>query len=148
MVTSLKQATLPLLRYKLGDLVDHIPSECRCGSSYPRVKVNGRVGDTFTIFGSDFHYESLLQSLYRDQNEIGFMQISITRTDRDVLTIVVPEEQRVNEKFLKQSLLREQMELDFLIASRFADLQFMYVDQEYFQSARKMKLVTDQRPTL
>ena len=86
--------------------------------------------------------------MYRDQNEIGFMQISITRTDRDVLTIVVPEEQRVNEKFLKQSLLREQMELDFLIASRFADLQFMYVDQEYFQSARKMKLVTDQRPTL
>ena len=86
--------------------------------------------------------------MYRDQNEIGFMQISITRTDRDVLTIVVPEEQRVNEKFLKQSLLREQMELDFLIASRFADLQFMYVDQEYFQSASKMNLVTDQRPTL
>ena len=147
-VTSLKQATLPLLRYKLGDLVDHIPSECRCGSSYPRVKVNGRVGDTFTIFGSDFHYESLLQSMYRDQNEIGFMQISITRTDRDVLTIVVPEEQRVNEKFLKQSLLKEQMELDFLVASRFVDLQFLYVDQEYFQSARKMKLVTDRRPRL
>ena len=147
-VTSLKQATLPLLRYKLGDLVDHIPGECRCGSSYPRVKVNGRVGDTFTIFGSDFHYESLLQSMYRDQNEIGFMQINITRTDRDVLTIVVPEEQRVNEKFLKQSLLKEQMELDFLVASRFVDLQFLYVDQEYFQSARKMKLVTDRRPRL
>ena len=86
--------------------------------------------------------------MYRDQNEIGFMQINITRTDRDVLTIVVPEEQRVNEKFLKQSLLKEQMELDFLVASRFVDLQFLYVDQEYFQSARKMKLVTDRRPRL
>ena len=86
--------------------------------------------------------------MYRDQNEIGFMQINITRTDRDVLTIVVPEEQRVNEKFLKQSLLKEQMELDFLVASRFVDLQFLYVDQEYFQSARKMILVTDRRPRL
>ena len=76
------------------------------------------------------------------------MQINITHTDRDVLTIVVPEEQRVNEKFLKQSLLKEQMELDFLVASRFVDLQFLYVDQEYFQSARKMKLVTDRRPRL
>ena len=147
-VTSLKQATLPLLRYKLGDVVDPISGECRCGSTYPRVRVSGRVGDTFTIFGSDFHYESLLQSIYRDQSEIGFMQINITRTNRDVLTIIVPEEQRENEKFQKQSLLREQIELDFLVVSRFVDLQFCYVDQEYFQSARKMKLVTDQRPSL
>ena len=46
---------------------------------------------------------------------------------------------------MKDSLLSDQLELEFLVASKLASLRFEYVDESYFTGSRKMKLVDDRR---
>ena len=144
-VTSLVQKTAPLVRYALGDEIVLIPGECPCGLSQPRVDVLGRAGDSFSILGSRLHYHSLLRSVYRRLEEIGYMQVVLTTDAHDVLTVLLPDTMRPHEKRMKDSLLSNQLELEFLITSKLASLRFDYVDESYFTGSRKMKLVDDRR---
>lgn len=146
-VTSLKQRTLPLVRYSLGDEVVVKADQCPCGLDYPRVDVFGRIGDSFSILGSKFQYDSILGSIYKPLSEVGYMQIVLTNSDGETVTVVLPKQVRREEKRLKASLLGEQLELDFMIASKYAHLQFRYVDESFFFASRKMKLVDDRRET-
>jgi phenylacetate-CoA ligase len=144
-VTSLEQKTLPLVRYALGDEVTIKQGECPCDLPYPRVDVLGRAGDVFSILGSKFHYDSILRAVYKPFDEIGYLQILLRNDDRETLTLVLPKEMREFEKRVHTSLLAEQLEIDFLVASKYAVLQFEYVDESHFFGSRKMKLVDDQR---
>lgn len=144
-VTSLVQRTVPLLRYALGDEIVVRKGTCPCGLPYPRVDVIGRAGDGFSILGSQFHYDSLLRSAYSRHDEIGYMQLVLTEAPHDILTVVMPEAMRLHEESIKTSLLSEQLELEFLVSSKLASLEFAYVDEAYFSRSRKMNLVDDQR---
>ena len=144
-VTSLVQKTVPLVRYALGDEIVLLPGECPCRLSYPRVDVLGRAGDSFSVLGSRLHYDSLLRSVYRKFEEIGYMQVVLTTEANDVLTVLLPDDVRPFEKRMKDSLLSDQLELEFLVASKLASLRFEYVDESYFTGSRKMKLVDDRR---
>ena len=145
MVTSLVQKTIPLVRYALGDEIVVLPGECSCGLLHPRVDVLGRAGDSFSILGSKFHYDSLLRSVYRKLDEVGYMQVVLATEAQDVLAVVLPEETRPHEKRMKDSLLSDQLELEFLVTSKLASVRFEYVDESYFTGSRKMKLVDDRR---
>ena len=144
-VTSLLQKTVPLVRYALGDEIVLLPGDCPCGLPHPRVDVLGRAGDSFAILGSTFHYDSFLRSVYRNLDEVGYMQVVLATEAQDVLTVLLPDEMRPNEKRMKDSLLADQLELEFLLTSKLASLRFDYVDESYFTGSRKMKLVDDQR---
>lgn len=144
-VTSLTQKTVPLVRYALGDEIVIIPGPCPCGLPYPRVDVLGRAGDSFSILGSKFHYDSLLRSVYRRLDEVGYMQVALSTEAQDVLTVLLPIDMRDHEKRMKDSLLSNQLELEFLVTSKLASLRFDYVDESYFTGSRKMKLVDDRR---
>ena len=144
-VTSLVQKTVPLVRYALGDEIVLLPGDCPCGLSQPRVDVLGRVGDSFSILGSKFHYDSLLRSVYRKFEEVGYMQVVLTTEAQDVLTVLLPDEMVPHEKRMKDSLLSDQLELEFLVTSKLAFIRFEHVDESYFTGSRKMKLVDDRR---
>ena len=144
-VTSLVQKTVPLVRYALGDEVVLLPGDCSCGLSHPRVDVLGRAGDSFSVLGSKFHYDSLLRSVYRKLDEVGYMQVVLTTEEQDILTVLLPGEMRPHEKCMKDSLLSDQLELEFLVTSKLTSLRFDYVDESYFTGSRKMKLVDDRR---
>ena len=144
-VTSLTQKTVPLIRYALGDEIVLMPGACPCGLPYPRVNVLGRAGDSFSILGSKLHYDSLLRSVYRKLDEVGYMQVALSTEAQDVLTVLLPLEMRDHEKRMKDSLLSEQLELEFLVTSKLASVRFDYVDESYFTGSRKMKLVDDRR---
>ncbi len=144
-VTSLLQKTVPLVRYSLGDEIVLLPGPCPCGLPHPRVDVLGRAGDSFAILGSTFHYDSLLRSVYKKLDEVGYMQVALTTEAQDVLTVLLPAEMRPHEKRMKDSLLSDQLELEFLVTSKLASLRFDYVDESYFTASRKMKLVDDRR---
>ena len=105
----------------------------------------GRAGDSFSVLGSRLHYDSLLRSVYRKFEEIGYMQVVLTTQAHDVLTVLLPDTMRPHEKRMKDSLLSDQLELEFLVASKLASLRFEYVDESYFTGSRKMKLVDDRR---
>ena len=145
LVTSLVQKSVPLVRYALGDEVVLIPGDCPCNLPYPRVDVLGRAGDSFSILGSKFHYDSLLRSIYRRLDEVGYMQVALSTEAQDVLTVLLPFDMRDHEKRMKDSLLSDQLELEFLVTSKLASLRFDYVDESYFTGSRKMKLVDDRR---
>ncbi len=144
-ITSLAQKTAPLVRYALGDEIAVIPGECPCGLTHPLVDVLGRAGDGFSILGSRFYYDSLLRSVYRRFDEVGYLQIVLTTEGEDVLSILLPAEMAPHEKRVKGSLLSDQLELEFLVTSRLARLKFEYVEEPYFTGSRKMKLVDDRR---
>ena len=144
-VSSLTQKTVPLVRYALGDEIVLLPGECPCRLSYPRVDVLGRAGDSFSILGSRLHYDSLLRSIYRKFEEIGYMQVVLSTGVQDTLTVLLPDTMRPHEKRMKDSLLSDQFELEFLVTSKLAFLRFDYVDESYFTGSRKMKLVDDRR---
>ena len=144
-VTSLAQKTVPLVRYALGDEIVLLPGDCPCGLPHPLVDVLGRAGDNFSILGSKFHYDSLLRSVYRKHDEVGYMQVSLTTERQDVLTVLLPDEMWPHEKRVKDSLLSDQLELEFLVTSKLASLRFDYADESYFTGSRKMKLVDDRR---
>ena len=144
-VTSLVQKTVPLVRYALGDEIVLLPGECSCGLSHPRVDVLGRAGDSFSILGSKFHYDSLLRSVYRKLDEVGYMQVVLTTEDAGHPHVLLPGEMRPHEKRMKDSLLSDQLELEFLVTSKLTSLRFDYVDESYFTGSRKMKLVDDRR---
>ena len=144
-VTSLAQKTVPLVRYALGDEIVLLPGDCPCGLSQPRVDVLGRAGDSFSILGSKFHYDSLLRSVYRKFEEVGYMQVVLTTEEQDVLTVLLPDEMGPHEKRMKDSLLSDQLELEFLVTSKLAFIRFEYVGESYFTGSRKMKLVDDRR---
>ncbi len=46
---------------------------------------------------------------------------------------------------MKDSLLSDQLELEFLVTSKLASVRFEYVDESCFSGSRKMKLVDDRR---
>ena len=144
-VTSLVQKAVPLVRYALGDEIVLIPGDCLCGLRHPRVDVLGRAGDSFSVLGSKFHYDSFLRSVYRKLDEVGYMQVVLTTEEQDVITILLPAEMRPHEKRMKDSLLSDQLELEFLVTSKLTSLRFDYVDESYFTGSRKMKLVDDRR---
>ncbi|WDV46526.1 phenylacetate--CoA ligase family protein [Clostridiaceae bacterium M8S5] len=49
-ITSLYSEGTPLIRYRLGDIIEIIPEECECGSKNRIIKVHGKIGDVVTLF--------------------------------------------------------------------------------------------------
>ena len=49
-ITSLYQTATPLIRYRLGDIVEVDVQRCKCGSTYPLIKVLGRAKDALHLF--------------------------------------------------------------------------------------------------
>ena len=64
-VTTLVQRALPLLRYRLGDLVRLRPGPCACGLGDPRIDVLGRSEMFASILGSKIHHQAIYESLAR-----------------------------------------------------------------------------------
>jgi phenylacetate-coenzyme A ligase PaaK-like adenylate-forming protein len=48
-VTSFMQARMPVLRYRTGDAGSMVDNPCGCGSAFPRVRLAGRVEETFEL---------------------------------------------------------------------------------------------------
>lgn len=68
LITSLYHKGTPLIRYKLGDLVEISNQDCPCGCNFPKVKVFGKGGEVFVfrdatrIFGYQID-ESLTEAI-------------------------------------------------------------------------------------
>ena len=145
LVTSLRQATLPLLRYPLGDIVRTRPGACRCGLAYPRVEVAGRLGDGFSVLGAKLNFLPILDAVYEEQDEPGQMQLVLSRDQRETITIILPRPLLTEEEMIRRRLLKDQPDLDFLVRSGFLTLELSFVDETYFSDARKVRRVVDDR---
>lgn len=69
-LTSLYQKGVPLIRYRLGDIVEVDKDRCACGSKKPLIYVYGRAKDSFTIFDGitvmTYQIEDVLKRFFKD----------------------------------------------------------------------------------
>jgi phenylacetate-CoA ligase len=91
-VTSFGRGSIPLLRYRTGDLVCRVPaSECICGRGFDIYEggILGRVDDMKIIRGTNV-YPRAIEAIVREFAEVDEFQIVITREGlRDEITLRV-----------------------------------------------------------
>ncbi len=144
-VTTLCQRSPPLLRYALKDKAQVRPGVCGCGLPYPRVDVLGRTGDSFSVLGAKISYLPILSAVYAQEGAPGHMQLVLTRQGRDRLTVVLPDVLCGDEARMRQTLLRSQPDLDFLVGGGYLELSYSFVREDYFDVSRKRRRVVDRR---
>lgn len=134
-VTTLHQDALPLLRYPLKDVVTVKPGRCPCGLEYPRVDVKGRSDDTVSVLGTKLSYETLSDAIHKKVGTVP-IEIILTATDHENLTVSLPERLSGREKEIRDSLLNE-TELGFLVGSRLLDLDLQFKDESTFTTRKR-----------
>lgn len=144
-VTTLNQRAQPLLRYRLGDRVRKLPGTCACGLSDPRLIVLGKPDKSISILGSKIGYGSLKTAAYRYADEVGPLQVVVSRTTIEVLDLILPATIKSNEEDIRESVVSSEPDLAFLLDSGFMKLSVSFVDPEYFVSDRKFRPVIDHR---
>ena len=143
LVTTLRQRSLPLLRYSLKDVVEVKPGACPCGLEYPRVEIIGRPEDTVSVLGLKVSYGSVLSAAYDDAGDSRLMQLVLSKAEGDKLTIVLPDKLQPEESRIRDSLLEREPDLEFLVAGGFLGLEFSFVDKAHFGAGEKLRKVVD-----
>jgi phenylacetate-CoA ligase len=91
-VTSFGRGSIPLIRYRTGDLVCRVPaSTCSCGRGFDIYEggILGRVDDMKIIRGTNV-YPRAIEAIVREFSEVGEFQTVITREGvRDEITLRV-----------------------------------------------------------
>ncbi|MEP0824713.1 MAG: phenylacetate--CoA ligase family protein [Nitrososphaera sp.] len=103
LVTDLAKEVLPLIRYRIGDVVEIYTEKCKCGLDTPRVRVLGRAANTLflddnLIHEMQLHYalENTFEGQYSDWvayvssngNNISQIEIAIETTTRPWSTMM------------------------------------------------------------
>jgi phenylacetate-CoA ligase len=134
----------PVIKYRIGDVVRIDYSPCPCGRTSPRINVIGRTNDGFSFFGEKFYYDTFLNTIYSDLDEMGFMQIILsTDQNRDKLSIILPDKLKSNEKKILDSLYHTN-ELEYFLNEDFIQIELKFVPNDYFVD-RKIQSIVDRR---
>ena len=144
-VTTLEQRGLPLLRYRVGDLVRLRTGRCSCGLEDPRVDILGRSEPFASILGSKIHHGGLLNSLNAAGLE-GPLQVTLHSEDRqEVITLRLSDANAERVDSLRKSLLANHTDIEFLWSSGFLDIRFDFRPLSELLGSRKSDSLVDLR---
>ena len=90
-LTTLRRAAMPLIRYRTRDIVHFLPGECPCGSSHRRIsRIEGRTDDMLVVKGVNI-YPMQVECALLDIEEVGRNYlITLDRPeDLDIITVAV-----------------------------------------------------------
>ena len=146
-VTTLEQHGLPLLRYRLGDLVRVRDGLCECGLEDPRIDILGRSEPFASILGSKIHHGGLLSSLSEAKLE-GPLQVVLDREDRkEVMTFRVSDSNAGIVDSMREQVLADHTDIEFLCSSGFLDIRFEFQPLADLLTSRKSDRLIDFRQT-
>lgn len=146
-VTTLDQRGLPLLRYRVGDLVRPRVGRCDCGLGDPRVDILGRSEPFASILGSKIHHGGLLNSLNSAGLE-GPLQVVLTSDARsETMTIRLSDANEARETSMLQSVLTDHTDVEFLCSSGFLEIHFEFQPHADLLATRKSDFLIDLRET-
>ena len=137
-VTSLRLKSMPLLRYRVGDLVQVNTNACKCGLKYPVVKVSRASKGTINVLGVSINYQSVYRSVYERESQP--MQIVLTKKSRDNIKIILPINLRKNRSYIIKKIFAENPDLEFLVSSGHLDLDLCF-DNEVTKIRKRQSLV-------
>ena len=145
-VTTLTQSALPLLRYRLGDIVRLRRGDCACGLKEPRIDVIGRSDMFASILGSKIHHHSIYQSMNR-AGLSGPLQIFLKTNRRsDTMRLRVADRNAGIEERLLASILEDHQDIEFLRDSGLLALNIEFVPSRELLRDRKPNNLVDLRP--
>lgn len=91
-ITDLDSRTMPILRYDLGDDIDFLDGDCRCGVSFPRIGApRGRISGMVRLPDGRSISSWALRSIVRDHPGVDVYQMRQLAPDHLVVH-VVPQE--------------------------------------------------------
>ena len=144
-VTTLEQRGLPLLRYRVGDLVRLREGRCGCGLEDPRVDILGRSEPFASILGSKIHHGGLLNSLNAAGME-GPLQVVLTSEGRmEVMTLRLSDANSARVDSMRHSVLDDHTDIEFLCSSGFLEVRFEFHPLPDLLATRKSDVLTDLR---
>ncbi|MXY22252.1 MAG: phenylacetate--CoA ligase family protein [Dehalococcoidia bacterium] len=144
-VTTLVQRALPLLRYRLGDLVRLRPGACVCGLDDPRIDVLGRSEMFASILGSKIHHHSIHESLVR-AGLSGPLQIVLKNEQvSEQMRLRVADRNSHIEGRLLSALLADHQDVEFLHDSGLLDIRMEFRPVTDLLQDRKANRITDLR---
>ena len=134
----------PVIKYRIGDVVQITHGRCACGRTWPRVRVMGRTDEGFSLYGEKFYYDTFLNTIYSDIHETGFLQVVLSSgEERERLTIILPDKLKKREMDIAESLYY-MSELEFYLEGNFVELELKFVPNSFFAS-RKIPAIVDRR---
>ena len=144
-VTTLVQKALPLLRYRLGDLVRLRPGACACGLDDPRIDVLGRSEMFASILGSKIHHHSIHESLVRASLD-GPLQIVLeNERGAERMRLIVADRNSHIEARLLAAVLTDHQDVEFLHDSGLLDIRVEFQPATDLLEDRKANRITDLR---
>ena len=144
-VTTLAQRALPLLRYRLGDIVRLRPCACPCGLDEPRVDILGRSEMFASILGSKIHHHSIYESLAR-VGLTGPLQIFLEKGQRgEAMRLRVSERNSHIEGRLLSAILADHQDVEFLHDSGLLDIRVESLPSSDLLGDRKANRLVDMR---
>ncbi len=141
LITSLRLKAMPLLRYRIRDVIQVNTNSCKCGLNYPAVKVSRSSEETMKILGVSINYQSIYRSVYTRESQP--MQIILTKNSRDNVMIILPVKLRENRSYIISRIFGENPDLEFLVSSGHLDLDISFDDR--VAKIRKKQTLVDLR---
>ncbi len=144
-VTTLVQRALPLLRYRLGDLINLRQGSCACGLDEPRIDVLGRSQMFASILGSKIHHHALRESLERSGLS-GPLQVLLERDARsETMRLRVSDHNSHIENRLLAAILHDHQDIEFLYDGGMLDIRIEFRPSLQLLRDRKPNALIDLR---
>lgn len=105
-ITTLKKAAAPLIRYRTHDLTRIIPQKCSCGRKYPMIdRITGRTDDMVKVKGVNIYPGQIEDLMNHIEGVSSEYQIIIEHIDgRDRVIFRVETEQNVDKAKVKEEV--------------------------------------------
>ncbi len=100
-ITQFTNLATPLLRYRLGDRGHLVKEKCKCGLSFPRLFIEGRIGGTIAVGGTKIHAFQIENVLSQFGEISQFYQAQITGTNTQTKVKLIIEARPSDEVSLE-----------------------------------------------
>jgi phenylacetate-coenzyme A ligase PaaK-like adenylate-forming protein len=107
LVTCLEKVLQPVIRYKVGDIIEFVNEPCCCGRLNPKFKLLGRSGEKVRISGySEIYFEDIEKTVQSTVNDGFIMQLSLDPDGIYTSVKLEVETQRHNDNELNKLLTK------------------------------------------
>jgi len=149
-ITSLYHLGTPLIRYKIGDLVEIKKSNCNCKNNFPIIQVRGKVGevlffrDAMKVYG--YQIEEAINSVFGSL--LPFQAIAKMNDDnKEILEICLQANNLDNNQItrLRNEIKRVSFDIDDSINMGFLEIEVTTNSRYQMTSKGKFKRFIDNR---
>lgn len=111
LVTCLYKQLQPIVRYKVGDVIEFVKEQCSCGRLSPKFKLLGRTGEKVRISGySEIFFEDVEKTVYSTVNDGFILQLLLSPDGIYTRLKLQVETQQFNDNALLETLKKNLFE--------------------------------------